>query len=117
MSALPNTTFRIFARAPLLAAALFCGLSTLVSAAEESKTLYETQYQGLAMGTLITARLISPDAKAAQKLEELVSERVDDYETLFTVHREGPLYEVNKRSGEWVEVDCRITELTEKPRP
>jgi len=40
---LPNTTFRIFARAPLLAAALFCGLSTLVSAAEEGKTLYETQ--------------------------------------------------------------------------
>ena len=40
---MPNTTFRIFARAPLLAAALFCGLSTLVSAAEESKTLYETQ--------------------------------------------------------------------------
>ena len=116
MSALPNTTFRIFARAPLLAAALFCGLSTLVSAAEEGKTLYETQYQGLAMGTLITARLISPDAKAAQKLEELVSERVDDYETLFTVHREGPLYEVNKRSGEWVEVDCRITELTEKAK-
>ena len=113
---MPNTTFRIFARAPLLAAALFCGLSTLVSAAEEGKTLYETQYQGLAMGTLITARLISPDAKAAQKLEELVSERVDDYETLFTVHREGPLYEVNKRSGEWVEVDCRITELTEKAK-
>ena len=113
---MPNTTFRIFARAPLLAAALFCGLSTLVSAAEEGKTLYETQYQGLAMGTLITARLISPDAKVAQKLEELVSERVDDYETLFTVHREGPLYEVNKRSGEWVEVDCRITELTEKAK-
>ena len=32
------------------------------------------------------------------------------------MHREGPLYEVNKRSGQWVDVDCRIAELTEKAK-
>ena len=108
------------ARAVLLAVALSSALNAPVSAADPHETLYETlyetQYQGLAMGTLLTARLISPDDKAVQKLDDFLSERIDAYETLFTVHREGPLYEVNKRSGQWVDVDCRIAELTEKAK-
>ena len=117
-----DTTFRfcMHARAVLLAVALSSALNAPVSAADPHETLYETlyetQYQGLAMGTLITARLISPDDKAVQKLDDFLSDRIDAYETLFTVHREGPLYEVNKRSGQWVDVDCRIAELTEKAK-
>lgn len=34
------------------------------------------------MGTLITARLISPDDKAVQKLDDFLSDRIDAYETL-----------------------------------
>lgn len=41
------------------------------------------------MGTLITARLISPDDKAVQKLDDFLSDRIDAYETLFTVHVRG----------------------------
>ena len=61
------------ARAVLLAVALSSALNAPVSAADPHETLYETQYQGLAMGTLITARLISPDDKAVQKLDDFLS--------------------------------------------
>ena len=62
-----DTTFRfcMHARAVLLAVALSSVLNAPVSAADPHETLYETQYQGLAMGTLITARLISPDDKSS----------------------------------------------------
>ena len=74
-----DTTFRFCmrARAVLLAVALSSALNAPVSAADPHETLYETQYQGLAMGTLITARLISPDDKAVQKLDDFLSDRID----------------------------------------
>lgn len=95
-----------------LSAAFFCLLS-LPSLAGEPAQLYEMQYRGLAMGTLITARLIGPGAELVEKLEPLLERKIEDYETLFTVHRQGPLYDVNRQAGQWVEVDCRIAELAE----
>ncbi len=99
-------------RSAACAAALFCVASS-VSVAADEQTLYEMSYQGLAMGTLISARMIAPEAKVAENLAQVLENKIGEYETLFTVHREGPLYEVNRRSGQWVEVDCRIADLAE----
>lgn len=101
-----DTTFRfcMHARAVLLAVALSSVLNAPVSAADPHETLYETQYQGLAMGTLITARLISPDDKAVQKLDDFLSDRIDAYETLFTVHRKKRLIGINAIRQEVIEL-------------
>ena len=68
------------------------------------------------MGTLISARMIAPEANVAENLAQVLENKIDEYETLFTVHREGPLYEVNRRSGQWVKVDCRIADLAENAK-
>lgn len=91
---------------------VFCGFALPGFAAQDAK-LYEMQYRGLAMGTLISARLIAPEAAVAERLETLLEQKIEDYETLFTVHRKGPLYAVNQHAGQWVDVDCRIAELSE----
>ena len=88
-------------------------LAAVPAAAEPSAPLYEAQYGNLAMGTLVSARVMSPDKAAADRFEALLADKIDAYETLFTVHHEGPLYEVNRRAGDWVDVDCRIASLAE----
>lgn len=95
----------------VLLSSLVCVWSTPLQAAGQD--LYEMQYQGLAMGTLISARLIAPEPKTVEKLETLLEEKIEEYETLFTVHRSGPLNEVNQKSGQWVDVDCRIADLAD----
>ena len=108
-------------RAALFSSALalsLCSFSAFAADAlvADEDVLYETQYSGLAMGTLISARVIAADAATAEKLEAGLADRIEDYETLFTVHRTGPLAEVNRRAGLWTEVDCRIAELAEKAK-
>lgn len=101
-------------RAAALLAAFSCVLAAPLQAAEEAE-LYEASYRGLAMGTLISARLIAPQP-AVDKLEPLLEKKLEEYETLFTVHRKGELNTVNEKAGSWVAVDCRIADLTEKAK-
>lgn len=98
-----------------LFAAAVCGFFICAAGAQQD-SLYETTYQGLAMGTLISARMIAPGQEATESLRPLLEQKIDEYETLFTVHREGPLYEVNRRAGQWVDVDCRIAQLAESAK-
>ena len=109
------TRAALFSSALALSLCSFSAFAADASVADED-VLYETQYSGLAMGTLISARVIAADAATAEKLEAGLADRIEDYETLFTVHRTGPLAEVNRRAGLWTEVDCRIAELAEKAK-
>lgn len=109
------TRAALFSSGLALSLCSFSAFAADASVADED-VLYETQYSGLAMGTLISARVIAADAATAEKLEAGLADRIEDYETLFTVHRTGPLAEVNRRAGLWTEVDCRIAELAEKAK-
>ena len=81
--------------------------------AEAGRLVYEARFMGLSMGTIVSARLYSEDEKTAARLADLFEKKTADYETLFTVHGEGPLNEVNRRSGSWVSVDCRLAALVQ----
>lgn len=107
----------LFSRA-CLTALITVGLGSFshLSCAAQEGELYETQYRSLAMGTIISARLIAPQAAVVEKLDSLLEQRIEEYETLFTVHRSGPLYEVNQKAGQWVDVDCRIASLSESAK-
>ena len=105
----------LFISGPALAAAepVFAPTSDKTAAHGE---LYRGTYTGLSMGTLVQAQLYAADEATAHKLVDLLETRLGDYETLFTVHRSGPLNEVNRRAGSWVDVDCRIAALVRTAR-
>lgn len=105
--------------ASLSAAFLFCSSFQVsaqtppAAAQSQQKELFEGSYADLAMGTLVSVRLFSPDEKTVDKAIELFENKIGEYATLFTVHDQGPLNEVNRRAGEWVDVDCRVAGLVE----
>ena len=71
----------------------------------------EAPYMGFAMGTLIRATITAPDEAAAVSLTERYADLISRYETLFTVHGEGPMQELNRHAGLWQKTDCRIASL------
>ncbi len=71
----------------------------------------EAPYLGFAMGTIIRGSITGADEAKATALTERYADLIGDYETLFTVHGEGPLQEVNKHPGVWQTTDCRIASL------
>ncbi len=82
-----------------------------VAAADDEKSVYEARFTGLAMGTIVSAKLYAADEKTAAGLANRFEEKVAAYETLFTVRGDGPLNDVNKNAGVWRMVDCRIASL------
>ena len=71
----------------------------------------EAPYLGFAMGTLIRGSITGADEAAATALSQRYSDLISDYETLFTVHGDGPMQEVNRHPGVWQKTDCRIASL------
>ena len=71
---------------------------------------------GYGMGTLIQGTITASDQTTADRLVTRYEALLGDYETLFTVHGEGPLQEVNRRSGSWQATDCRIARLIESAK-
>lgn len=96
---------------------VFAGLLFYLTAAALAAPLSQTDnghkavYSGLSMGTLVQAQLYADKAETAEQLVQLFEQRLAEYDTLWTVHRSGPLNEVNRLSGQWVDVDCRIARL------
>ncbi len=104
----------LFLAFPLSAAAQMPQAAESAAAAPSSThdgTIYEARYAGLSMGTIVSAKLYASDEKTAAGLADAFEQKVAEYETLFTVHGDGPLNEVNRRAGQWVPVDCRIAAL------
>lgn len=71
----------------------------------------ESTYLGFAMGTLIQGTIEAPDKAQADFLADRYEKALGAYETLFTVHAEGPMNEVNRHPGVWQKTDCRIAQL------
>lgn len=82
----------------------------------QQQELFEGSYADLAMGTLVSVRLFAPQEKTVDEAIKLFEAKVGEYATLFTVHDQGPLNEVNVRAGSWVDVDCRVADLVEKAK-
>ena len=61
------------------------GLASLGVAAETA------QYLGYAMGTLMQGTMTAKDKATADGLTNRYESLISDYETLFTVHGEGPM--------------------------
>ena len=98
-------------------AMLGCGVlpaPSLASSLESAKELYVGKFGGLAMGTVINAQLYADSEQTATDLIDEFENLLEHYETAFTVHREGPLQNVNRNAGHWVSVDCEIEELVER---
>lgn len=103
--------------ASLSAAFLFCSsfpsLAQTPADTHSSQQLYEGSYADLAMGTLVSVRLFSPQEKTIDQALSVFENKVKEYATLFTVHDQGPLNDVNVRAGSWVGVDCKVAGLVE----
>lgn len=63
------------------------------------------------LGTWVTADFFT--ATDAQKEKSLATfeKQIALYNTMFTVHDEGPLFDVNKNAGKWSPVPCQVAEL------
>lgn len=103
--------------ASLSAAFLFCSsfptFAQTSTDAQQSQEVYEGSYADLAMGTLVSVRLFSTEEKTIDQALSVFQNKIKEYATLFTVHDQGPLNEVNVRAGSWVGVDCRVAGLVE----
>ncbi len=110
--------------ASLSAALLFCAdpaFSQEVSSDNPAvqapqDALYEGSYADLAMGTLVSLRVYAADESTVDKAIEGFQNGISKYASLFTVHDEGSLNEVNRRAGQWVEVDCRVASLVDQSK-
>ena len=68
------------------------------------------------MGTFIQGSFYAKDQKTADALPARFEKALFAYETLFTVHAAGPMTELNKKAGEWVVTDCRITDVMDQAK-
>ncbi|MGN1210016.1 MAG: FAD:protein FMN transferase [Duodenibacillus sp.] len=102
----------------LSAGLLFFVPSESVQAAPDNGTVtvYEADVAALTMGTIVNARLYAPSQETADKLADAFEDRLHAMVQMLTVHGEGPLNDVNRRHGEWVNVDCRIADLVERAK-
>lgn len=92
-----------------LAGALL-GLASFGAGAETA------QYLGYAMGTLVQGTMTAKDKTTADELTNRYESLISDYETLFTVHGEGPMQDINRHPGEWQKTDCRVAQLMESAK-
>lgn len=75
--------------------------------------VFEGQTSLLSMGTLINVRIQAHDQAQVSALLDRFISRVDHYNTLLTVHQDGPLNMVNQKAGQWVEVPCEVVQLVQ----
>ena len=92
-----------------LAGALL-GLASFGAGAETA------QYLGYAMGTLVQGTMTAKDKATADELTNRYESLISDYETLFTVHGEGPMQDINRHPGKWQKTDCRVAQLMESAK-
>ena len=85
----------------------------LMSAAVYAET---AQYLGYAMGTLVQGTIVAKDKPTADALTDRYENLISGYETLFTVHGEGPMQDVNRHPGKWLATDCRVAQLMESAK-
>ncbi len=86
--------------------------SALAADAADAPEEYTVSWQSLSMGTVVSARVFAPEADEARRLALLVQSEIERFEDMMSVHKETVLNEVNRRSGEAVEVTPEIAEMT-----
>ena len=93
---------------------LFPAAATAAQSAHPEEA--SAQYTGFSMGTFIQGSFYAKDQKTADALPARFEKALFAYETLFTVHAAGPMTELNKKAGEWVVTDCRITDVMDQAK-
>ncbi len=68
------------------------------------------------MGTIIQGEVFARDKQTAAALTDLIQNRTEQFNRLFTVHAKSPVTELGDKSGQWVPIDCRAAELIEQSR-
>lgn len=75
---------------------------------------YVLSWSSLHMGTVIQGKVFGKTAEDTKRFASLVESEVRRYDEMMSVHAETPLNEVNRRSGQPVEVTPEIAEMTKR---
>ncbi|MBP3439010.1 MAG: FAD:protein FMN transferase [Sutterella sp.] len=100
--------------AAVMTAAAAMPLSAAKTARPEEPAEYMLDWSNLHMGTLIHSKVMDKDPDKVKNYAELVEEKMRFYDDMMSVHKSSPLNEVNRRSGEAVEVPAEIADMTIK---
>lgn len=100
----------------LPAALLFASFLFFFSLQTFAAALVRGHTELYSLGTWVTADFFTATEKEKEEALSTFEKQIALYNTMMTVHDEGPLFEVNKHPGEWRSVPCQVAELMQKAK-
>lgn len=106
--------------------AVLLGQLAVTAYATEVNVIYDKAYQSQtdvkaflraqAMGTIIQATIFAKDKPAVERIADRFSDTLTRHEDLLSVHKSGPMTNLNAHAGEWVVMPCEAAHVLQKAK-
>lgn len=87
-------------------------VNVIYDKAYQSQTDVKAFFRARAMGTIIQATIFAKDKPAVERIADRFSATFTRHEDLLSVHKPGPMTNLNAHAGEWVVMPCEAAQLT-----
>lgn len=81
-------------------------VNVIYDKAYQSQTDVKAFFRARAMGTIIQATIFAKDKPAVERIADRFSATLTRHEDLLSVHKPGPMTNLNAHAGEWVVMPC-----------
>lgn len=81
-------------------------VNVIYDKAYQSQTDVKAFFRAQAMGTIIQATIFAKDKPAVERIADRFSDTLTRHEDLLSVHKPGPMTNLNAHAGEWVVMPC-----------
>lgn len=89
-------------------------VNVIYDKAYQSQTDVKAYFRAQAMGTIIQATIFAKDKPAVERIADRFSDTLTRHEDLLSVHKSGPMTNLNAHAGEWVVMHCEAAHVLQK---
>lgn len=91
-------------------------VNVIYDKAYQSQTDVKAFFRARAMGTIIQATIFAKDKSAVERIADRFSFTLTRHEDLLSVHKPGPMTNLNAHAGEWVVMSCEAAHVLQKAK-
>lgn len=91
-------------------------VNVIYDKAYQSQTDVKAFFRARAMGTIIQATIFAKDKPAVERIADRFSATFTRHEDLLSVHKPGPMTNLNAHAGEWVVMPCEAAHVLQKAK-
>lgn len=91
-------------------------VNVIYDKAYQSQTDVKAYFRAQAMGTIIQATIFAKDKPAVERIADRFSDTLTRHEDLLSVHKSGPMTNLNAHAGEWVVMPCEAAHVLQKAK-